>query len=84
MKFEKYSIKKIGMGYKRSNNMKLLDEFKESGLKCAKVTEYTTKTPRYCASSLQQTINRYHKEYRGLRAISRGDEVFLINEAVDE
>ena len=84
MKFEKYDIKNIGMHYKRSNNMKLLDDFKKSGLNCAVVTEFTTKNAFYCAASLQNTIKRFHSEYKGIVAISRNGSVFLINEAVEE
>jgi hypothetical protein len=84
MKFEKYNIKNIGMHYKRSNNMKLLDDFKKSGLKCAVVTEWETKTSQYCASSLQLTIKRYHEEYGNILCIHRNGKVILINEAVNE
>lgn len=84
MKFEKYDIKNLGMHYKRSDNMKLLDEFKASGLKCAIVSEWTCKNARYCSSSIQQTIRRYENEYKNITCILRNDEVFLINEAVTE
>lgn len=84
MKFEKYDIKNIGMHYKRSSNMKLLDEFKKSGLKCAKVTEWTHNKASFCSSSIQQTIKRYNNEYKDIVCILRDDEVFLINEAVEE
>lgn len=84
MKFEKYDIKNVGMHYKRSSNMKLLDEFKKSGLKCAKVTEWNHSKATFCSSSIQQTIKRYKEEYKDIVCILRGDEVFLINEAVEE
>ena len=84
MKFEKYESKKLYMGYKYSQNMKLLDDFKASGLKCAKVTGWTCKCVRYCASSIQHTIKKHRNEYKNIICICRRGEVFLINEAVNE
>lgn len=86
MRFTEFDIKKVENAgfYKYSKNTKLLDEFKESGLKCAVVTEYSAKTAGYCATSLQSTIKHFNKEYKHILCICRKGSVFLINEAVDE
>ena len=86
MRFTEFDFKKIKRSdlYKFSKNIRLLDEFKKSGLKCAKVTDWTCKCADYCASSIQQTIKKKHNEYKDIICIGRNGEVFLINEAVDE
>ena len=79
MKLVPYERKKIGyLGYKLSDNYRILEEFADSGLDCAKVEGWTAKTAGYCASSLNNSIKRY--KFAGMVAISRKGEVYLIRE----
>jgi hypothetical protein len=75
--YDKNKIKNIG-GYKKTENMKIIDEFVDSGLDCVKVEGWTQKYAWRCAWSLNQTIKRLKKS--GIRALSRDGEVFLIKE----
>lgn len=62
--------------YKPCSNQQLLEEFVDSGLECAKVEGWTTKNAANCATSLNTSRKRYHMG--GFKAISRGNDVFLI------
>ena len=84
MIFTQYDVSTINTRYPASCNIKLLDDFKKSGLKCAKVTDWTCKCASYCASSIQQTIKKKRNEYKNIICIGRRGEVFLINEAVEK
>lgn len=63
-------------GYKKTKNMKILDEFVQSGMECAEVEGYTNKTACSCANSLRVTIEK--QRYGGITAISRDNRVYLI------
>lgn len=77
MKFIAYDKNKIETrGYQRSDNLKLLEGFAESGLECAKVEDWTQKNAFICAGSLQHSIKRYRMN--NLRCVTRSGEVFLI------
>lgn len=78
MKLVPYDMQKIpGRGvYKRSENLRILEEFAESGLECAKVEDYTQKNANSCISALNNSIKLYNKN--GIQAIMRGGDVFLI------
>lgn len=64
-------------GYKRSANNILLEDFLNSGLTCAEVVDFTTKTAYYCAQSLRNSIKRY--KMPGVIAITRGGKPYLVN-----
>ena len=78
MKIVPYDLKKIDKadGYKKSNNQKIIEEFLESDLDCAKIENWTQKSAMSCAGSLNRSIVKY--KMTGARAISRNGEVFLI------
>lgn len=77
MKLVEYNINKVDVkGYKKSNNLKILEEFIDSGLECAKVDGFTQDNASHAAYSLNNSIKRYR--FGGIRAISRNKEVFLI------
>ena len=86
MRFTEFDICKIEnpKAYNYSKNIRLLDEFKESGLKCAVVSDYTTKTSQYCATSIKNTISTHSNEYKNIICIHRNGKVYLINEAVNK
>ena len=65
-------------GYRTTSNKQLIDDFIESGMKCAEVEGFTQQDAKSCASSLYQTIKRYR--VFNVKAIMRKDRVFLIRE----
>lgn len=67
--------------FARSDNFRLLSEFVDSGLKCAKVEGSHHKSPHYCASSLNQSAKRYN--FFSVKAVVRNGELYLINESID-
>lgn len=62
----------------KSNLQKLLKDFTESGMKCAKVTEFNHKSAKILVSALSWAITRYRLYH--LKAVMRGGEVYLVNE----
>ena len=73
-----YDKKKLDnpYSYKRAKWLKMIDEFVESDMDCAKVKDFTHKSATSCTAALNTAIRRYHKD--GIRAIERKGEVFLI------
>jgi hypothetical protein len=81
MKFVEYDIEQVALHrYKKTDNMKLLDEFSESGLACAKVEEYTQRDAHICAASLRKTALHAHMSH--IKVIVRKGEVYMINELI--
>ena len=79
MRLIPYDKKKLNTGiYKKSKNYKLLMEFVESGLDCAKVEGYTQADAYGCSRSLTASAKRYHIDH--VRSIVRKGEVFLVKE----
>ena len=64
------------MRTKKSKNLHILEEFINSGMDCARVDGYDNSKAEYCASSLSTSIRRF--KLFGVKAIKRGDDVFLI------
>lgn len=62
--------------YKSTKLLTIIEEFIESDLECAKITEHTYVTPSSCAWALNEAIKRYHKT--SIKAITRKGEVYLI------
>lgn len=75
--YDKAKIEGI-MYYKKTDNLKILEEFASSGLDCAKVDEFSNKSAFSCANSLNHSIKRY--KFAGIHAISRRGNVYLIKE----
>ena len=63
-------------GFKATRNLNILTEFIESGMDCAKIEDYTQREARYCATSLNNSIKRYHMT--GVRAVMLDHEVYLV------
>ena len=78
MTFTAYDLKQIdnAMGYVKSNNQKLIEDFVDSGHDCVKVEGWTNKTAGSATNSINATIKTMHKG--GIKAISRRGEVFLV------
>lgn len=62
--------------YSSSENRRILEQFAESGLECAKVTDFTQKDAYVCAASLRNSIKTY-RMFSYTAIVSRG-EVYLI------
>lgn len=72
-----YDIKKINAKlFSKTENRKLLEEFIDSNLACAKVECFPQKNSKVCTSSLNNSIKTYHM--LGIKAIERKGQVFLI------
>lgn len=77
MKLVKANLKELGkIRTKKSDRLKLLEEFAESDMDCAEVVNFTHKHATSCASSLNESIKRYHMT--SIRAIQSGDRVYLV------
>lgn len=81
MRFEPAKLEKARMYYKSSANVELLEKFRESGLKCAKVLDYIHAKPTNCTSSLNNTARRY--KMSNIRAVTVNSEIYLINTEVE-
>ena len=75
MKLVECNINEIGT-YKKTNNLKILEEFLDSGMVCARVDDYTQVSANGCATSLKTSIKRFN--IHGVDAIRRKDNVYLI------
>ena len=65
---------------KTTSNKEIIDEFIESGMKCAEVTEYSCKNAYVCAASLNSSIKRYR--VFNVKAVSRNNRVYLVREEI--
>lgn len=66
----------------RSDNFKLLSEFAESGMDCAKVEGYPHKNAESCAVSLRRAISTYRMYTIGVTV--RNGNVYLIRNSIGE
>ena len=81
MRFEAYDINLVECkGYKRTSNVRLLNEFVNSGLACATVEDFDQANANSCAASLKMTALR--ERLYSVKVIVRKDKVYLINEIV--
>lgn len=78
MKLIPYDIDKVKgrMQYKRSENLRILEEFAKSELECAKVEDYSCENAHNCAASLRNSIKRY--KFADITVSARKGEVYLI------
>ena len=76
MHFVACNIEECGV-YKRMKNQKLLIEFNDSGLACAKVEGWTSVKAYYMAKSLIASAKRLNMPHIVARV--RKNEVYLIN-----
>lgn len=60
MKLVKCDLMEIDGGYyKPTKNQRILKEFIDSGMECAKLEGWTNKTASSCASSLSASVRRF-------------------------
>lgn len=78
MKLVPYDVKKVKY-YSTTKNLKIIKEFKESNLQCAKIEDFPHADARSCYSSLVGSIKRFG--IVGVRVITSRGEVFLIKES---
>lgn len=74
-KVDKTQINSIS-GYKKSKNMDLIEQFRDSNMDCAEIVDYTAKDGHGCASSINQTLRRTH--CKTVKAIVRKGRPYLI------
>lgn len=79
-----YDVKKIaGVSYSRKGVIvEVLEEFADSGLKCAKVEGWTHKSAESCAASFHKSIVHFKMSY--IKVTVRKGEVYLINTTIKE
>lgn len=78
MRFVKCEMSELGITYKKTKNLAILDEFKKSGLECARLEEWDYSTASCGAGSLNKTIK--HFKFAGIRAFSRNGQIYLVKE----
>lgn len=72
-----YSKKELGeIGYEKTSNLKILEEFIRSDLDCARVDGYTQRSASICVNSLRASIKRFGMHR--IMVIKRKDNVFLV------
>lgn len=79
MKLVPYDEKNIKY-YKSTKNLKILEEFIESDMSCAKLEGYTQKNAKNCQTSLLGSIRKFR--IHGVKVLVRKDDVILLK--VDE
>lgn len=67
--------------FQRCKLQKILEEFRDSDMDCAKIEGWEYKDANTCAASFAGSIKRFN--VKGIRAISRQGEVFPIKEEMD-
>ena len=73
-----YDVEKIEnfRGFKKTSNYKILEEFINSGMKCAVIDDYPHKNAACCVNCLRTSINRFGMLNIGI--IKRKDKVYLV------
>ena len=74
MKLIPYDEKKIY--YAKTSNLRILEEFLNSGLTCAKLEGFPQKNAETCACSLRSSIR--HFKMQGIKIIKRGETIILL------
>lgn len=77
--YEKVKYRKF---YKRTNIYDLVLAFVNAHIKCGKVEDWKYKDASVGARVINVSIKRF--KFAGIRAISRGGEIYLVNELVQE
>ena len=63
-------------GYKRTNNLKILNDFIESEMDCVKLTGWKHVSACSCASALKKSIQRF--KMTSITVVTIKGEVYLI------
>lgn len=72
-KFKEHGVK--------GHNMKFIEDFANSGLKCVKIEEYPHKTANSCQWSLIMAVKRLNKPHIKVRLLN--NEVYIVNTLID-
>lgn len=79
MNFIPYDINKLNKNkYRKTENLRLIEEFAESGESCAKIENFSQKTSSVAATTLNHSAK--HFGYPHIRFMSRKGKLFVINE----
>lgn len=83
MKLVEYDYEKLknDYGYKKTSNLKIIEEFEASNLDCCRVESSTHKNARSLSSSLSNSIKRFGKH--NIRVILSDGEVFLVKRSIE-
>lgn len=81
MRFVKCDLSEIGITYKKTKNLTILDEFRKSGLECARLEEWDYKNASCVAGSLNKTIK--HFKFAGMKAFSRNGQIYLVKDKAE-
>ena len=77
MKLVAYDKEKLNLGmYKKTKNLKILNEFINSDMDCARVEGYSNVNAASCASSLKRSVDRFRMT--GIEVFVRKGEVYLV------
>lgn len=79
MYFVEADIKKVG-NYRRTKIFALLEDFKNSGMKCAKLEGWSYANTKTGTTSITESIKRY--KFYGIHAVTRRGEIYLVNDNV--
>lgn len=74
--YDRKKLKNIG-GYKKTDNMALIEKFAESDMDCVKVEGWTHKHATSCMNGLSSAIKRCEKS-ASIKAMVREGEVYLV------
>lgn len=78
MNFIPYDIKKVGRNmYNKTENLRIIEEFAETGISCAKIIDFPQERSNVAANSLNNSAKRYG--YNHIQFLSRKKELFVIN-----
>lgn len=82
MKFtEVKEVPKFKRSGVKGNNMKFIEDFANSGLKCVKIEEYPHKTASSCQWSLIMSIKRLNKPHIKVHLLN--NEVYIVNTLIN-
>ncbi len=76
MRFVAVNEKEIGKFYKRTKILELVENFKESGIKVAKVEDWNYVTAKVGVNSINNSIKYY--KIRGVHSFLRNGEIYLV------
>lgn len=77
MKLVKYDKNELGTKYyAKTDHQKLIEEFVNSDMDCAKIEGWTHASATSCQNALSASIKRFN--FSGIRAMVRNKEVFLV------
>lgn len=76
MYFVEADISEKQMRYKRTKLLTIIEEFKKSGVECARVVDHDYKTQESGRNALNQAIKRYG--INGVCVFTRNNEIYLV------